>query len=101
MVELRARVHVLVARGRCLHCFCICPCYRRPSDVLELFVCRVGTVASRSCLRRNRLSISDCGRSLSVGPAVGGKTLGMDGGMGLSVGPVYHHCRSSRGRSSL
>jgi len=56
----------------CTRCLRL-PWPRRAPDVLELFVCRAGTVAGGAGVRRDCLAVPDCGRSLSLARRLVGK----------------------------
>ena len=64
---------------------------RWAADVVDLHPGRPGPTHGVLGVRRDRLAVSDLGRLVSLGATPHRQALGMDGRLGLCLGPVLHH----------
>ena len=86
--ELLPRLHLPLAGGRRVHPVRQRAGRRRPADVLVLRGRRHRPDVRLPDLRRSGLAVPDLRRPVSVGAPTGRQALGLDGGLGLWLGPV-------------
>ncbi len=94
-------IHVLVAGGGRLHHICGRVRRRRAAHVVDVYPGRPGPVPGVPGIRRDRFAISNFGRPVPLGAPPHGQALGVDGGMGLCLGPVLHHGRGGDRRCAV
>ena len=84
-------IYLSLAGGRRVHHFRQRFHRRWAADVVDLHPGRPGPAPGVLGVRRDRLAVSDLGRLVSLGATPHRQALGMDGRLGLCLGPVLHH----------